>query len=262
LTAPSAVTSVVSSTAPVRGPSSHPGWLDGDRRRRADQLISTFENSTTAIRYDYAENVHDGRGITSGRAGFTTSTCDARDVVDRYGAAVPGNGLSRFLPELRRLCAIGSDATDRLPAAAYIESWRSAAGDPAFRQAQDAIVDRDSFQPAMTAADALSLQSPLARAELYDTAIQHGTDSDSDSLGAVVSRTVRKVGAPQAVGEASWLNSFFTERIATLRHADPSKGWRDTTDRVECMRRLAQAGQADMPGPLDFTVYGDRFSIA
>jgi len=246
---------------PTTKPLANPSWLDGDRRHRADQLISAFENSTTVIRYDYAENIHDGRGITSGRAGFTTSTCDARDVIDRYSTAVSTNGLALFLPELRRLCEAGSDATGGLPAAAYIEAWRLSATDPIFRQAQDAIVDRDSFQPAMIAADAIGLRSPLARAELYDTAIQHGTDSDSDGLGAIIRRTIGKVGAPAASGEAGWLNSYFNERIATLRNADRARGWRATTDRVECMRRLANAGHDDLGGPLSFSVYGDDFSI-
>src|SRR5262245_33374802 len=48
--------------------------LDADQRRRVDQLISAFENSTTEIQYDYAENIDDGRGVTAGRAGFTTAT--------------------------------------------------------------------------------------------------------------------------------------------------------------------------------------------
>ncbi|MFD8756116.1 hypothetical protein ACFV0O_34830 [Kitasatospora sp. NPDC059577] len=33
------------------------GGLTPDQRRRADQLISVFENSTTEIQYGYAENI-------------------------------------------------------------------------------------------------------------------------------------------------------------------------------------------------------------
>ncbi len=248
-----ATTSVASPRSPA---------LDGDRRRRADQLISAFENSTTVIRYDYAEDIGDGRGITSGRAGFTTATCDGRDVVDRYTAVAPGNGLVRFLPELRRLCDAGSATTSGLPAAAYIAAWAAAAADPRFRSAQDAIVESQYFAPAMAAADALGLRSPLARAELYDTAIQEGTDDDRDALGSVIARTTARVGTPAAVGEAVWLDHYFTERISTLRN--PSTGqsaaWAATIDRVECMRRLAKAGHAELDGPFHFTVYGDEFT--
>ena len=38
----------------------------------ADELVSAFENSTTEVQYGYAENLGDGRGVTAGRAGFTT----------------------------------------------------------------------------------------------------------------------------------------------------------------------------------------------
>jgi chitosanase len=240
----------------VVGPTA-PG-LDGERRRRADQLISAFENSTTVIQYDYAEDIGDGRGITSGRAGFTTADCDARDVIERYASTAPGNVLVRFLRELGRLCDAGSADTTGLPAADYIRAWRQAANDPAFRAAQDAVVNTAYFGPAMAAADALGLRTPLARAELYDTAIEEGTDNDHDGLGAVVARTNGQAGSPATIGEAAWLDHFFSERIATLAQ---NQAWADTTDRVECMRRLARAGQSNLDGPIHFTVYGDDFTI-
>ena len=51
--------------------------LNPEQRHRADALISIFENGTPKIQYGYAENIRDGRGITAGRAGFTTATGDA-----------------------------------------------------------------------------------------------------------------------------------------------------------------------------------------
>jgi chitosanase len=53
-------------------------------KHRAEQIISSFENSTTVIQYGYAENLHDGRGITAGRAGFTSGTDDLLAVVQLY----------------------------------------------------------------------------------------------------------------------------------------------------------------------------------
>ena len=132
--------SIATSTSVETAAAADP-WLNIDQRRRIDQLISTFENSTTDIDYDYAENIGDGRGVTAGRAGFTTATCDAAQVIRVYGDTTPDNDLARFLPELDRLCEEASDDTSGLPEADYIEAWTVAAGDEAFRAAQDAVVD-------------------------------------------------------------------------------------------------------------------------
>lgn len=50
------------------------------QRRRADQLISNFENSTSEIHYCYVEALDDGRGYTVGGAGFTSATGDLLEV--------------------------------------------------------------------------------------------------------------------------------------------------------------------------------------
>src|SRR5262245_21464933 len=113
-----------------------PHWLDAEQRRRADQLISAFENSSTDIDYAYAENLGDGRGVTAGRAGFTTATCDALEVVELYSERVGDNVLTSFVPELERLCDEESDETAGLPEAEYVAAWQEAAADEHFVAAQ------------------------------------------------------------------------------------------------------------------------------
>jgi chitosanase len=228
------------------------GGLTADQRRRADQLVSVFENSTTELQYGYAEDLGDGRGITSGRAGFTTRTCDALDVVERYGEAP----LARYLPELERLCAEDSDDTAGL--AGYVGAWAEAAEDPAFRHVQDEVVDETYFLPAMALADDLGLETAVARVALYDAAIQHGIGEDADGLPAMIERT------GPVDDEADWLAAFSAERLATLRHpadATTAAEWRESTDRVRCLQSIADAGNEDLDGPLRCTVYGDDFTI-
>ena len=59
------------------GPGSQAGiTFTQEQRIIADQIMSVFENDTPAIQYGYAENLHDGRGVTAGRAGFTSATGD------------------------------------------------------------------------------------------------------------------------------------------------------------------------------------------
>ncbi len=238
--------------------------LTGDQRRRADQLISIFENSTTVIQYGYAENIHDGRGVTAGRAGFTTNDGDAAKVIQAYTDQVPGNPLARFLPELNRLAAAASGDTSGLPEADYIAAWKQAAQDPAFRQVQDDQVDARYFNPAMQDADQLGLQTALARAELYDASIQHGNGSEYDALPALISRTTAKAGSPAQAGEQQWLNTFFDVRVDDLTNPANSATaaeWRGSVDRVEALRRIAATGNYQLDGPFTVTAFGSSYTI-
>lgn len=238
--------------------------LSSAQRRRADQLVSAFENSTTDIRYDYAENLGDGRGVTAGRAGFTTATCDALAVIEIYTERVAENELARFTDELERLCDENNDDTTGLPESDYIAAWRVAAEDERFRSAQDAVVDREYYDPAMEAADDNGVRTALARAQLYDAAIQHGAGDDPDGLYALIDRTNERVGSPEEAGEQDWLDAFFDVRIETLNdpaNAETAEAWRESVDRVECMRRIAETYGHELDGPITFSVYGDEFSI-
>ncbi|MFB7907054.1 chitosanase [Kitasatospora sp. NPDC056076] len=240
------------------------GGLTPDQRRRADQLVSVFENSTTTIQYGYAENINDGRGVTAGRAGFTTNDGDALKVVRAYTAVAPDNPLARFIPELERLAAAGSGDTGGLPEADYIAAWQQAAQDPAFRQVQDDQVDQRYFTPAMDQADRLGLTTALARAELYDASIQHGNGGEYDALPALIGRTTAKAGAPSAAGERAWLDAFFDVRIDDLNNpanSSTAEEWRKSVDRVECLRRIAATGNYDLDGPFTITAYGSGYTI-
>ncbi|MFH9072092.1 chitosanase [Streptomyces alboflavus] len=246
------------------------GGLSAEQRRRADQLVSVFENGTTKIQYGYAENLDDGRGVTAGRAGFTTDDGDALEVVRAYTDKKPDNPLARFLPALKRLAdgdgADGgdSDGSRPLPDADYIAAWKRAAADPVFREVQDAQVDDRYFTPALRAADKAGLRSPLAVAELYDASIQHGNGSDGDGLPALVRRTTAQAGTPAEAGEKAWLDAFFDVRVHDLTHpvnADTAVEWRMSVDRVEAVRRLAESGHRDLDGPFTVTAFGSRYSI-
>jgi chitosanase len=240
------------------------GGLTADQRRRADQLISVFENGTTEIQYGYAENIGDGRGVTAGRAGFTTNDGDALKVIQAYTDQAPDNPLARFVPELQRLADAGSGDTSGLPEADYITAWQQAAADPAFRQVQDAQVDQRYFGPATADADRLGLTTALARAELYDASIQHGNGSEYDALPALISRTTAAVGTPAAAGETAWLDAFFTVRIDDLRNPANSSTrdeWSRSVDRVECLRRIAATGNYTLDGPLSVTAFGSSYTL-
>ncbi len=231
----------------------HPGWLSGDTKRRAEQLTSLFENSTTEIQYAYVEDIHDGRGFTAGRAGFTTATGDALEVIELYTTRVPANPLAKYLPRLRALAKSESGSVVGLDG--FAAAWTTAAGDPAFRKAQDDVEDQLYFVPAMKRADDLHLATALARAEVYDAIIQHGEGDDPDGLPALLAKTAKDVGGTPATGidENKWLDAFFTVRRADLAHASDAstrEAWAESVSRVDALRALAKAGNYDLHGPI------------
>jgi chitosanase len=149
--------------------------LAPQQKLRTEQLISLFENSTLDFQYGYAEVLGDGRGVTAGRAGFTTGTGDAYEVVKQYTDRVPHNPLARYLPELKRLLT-AADRDDVSKLGGFIRAWRQAAQDPLFRAIQDRTMEEMYYLPALAHAQAQGARLVLSRSVLYDTIIQHGNE--------------------------------------------------------------------------------------
>lgn len=228
-------------------------WLTSDQKRRAEALTSLFENSTQQLQYAFAEALGDGRGITAGRAGFTTATGDVLLVVQLYTDRSPDNPLAAYLSELKRLADAGSDDISGLDG--FIDAWVQAAQDPAFRTAQDDVVDELYYRPAMQHADDLGLQTALARAALYDAIIQHGDGNDPDGLPALIQRASDAVGGnpAQGVDEKVWLLAFLKVRRADLAQAyDPATRdvWAQSVGRVDVFSQIAASGNYDLHGPI------------
>lgn len=242
----------------------HDSGLSGLAKRRAEALTSLFENGTPTLQYGYAEVLGDGRGLTAGRAGFTSGTNDLCQVVKAYVAKKPDSDLHRYLPRLEQLAALPDDSKERGSSKGLeglAAAWAVAAKDPAFRAVQDQQVDQLYFRPSQKHADALGLITPLARAQLYDAIIQHGDGSDPDGLPALISRANTKAGGTpkSGVNERVWLAAFLSVRRADLTHAhDPAtrQEWARSVDRVSVFDDLLRVGNLALKGP--FTVkHGD-----
>ncbi len=72
-----------------------------DQKRRCERFTSVFKNGTFELQYACVEHLPDGRGYTSGRAGFTTAAGDALELVQKYTAIKADNPLAKYLPELQ-----------------------------------------------------------------------------------------------------------------------------------------------------------------
>jgi chitosanase len=225
--------------------------LTGLRKHRAEQLINLFENGSTKSHYDYVESLHDGRGITAGKVGFTTANGDLLVVVKEYTRRKSKNSLVKFLPRLRELAEEESDSAKGLNG--FTKAWKVAARDPVFRNVQDSITDRIYYQPAIRHARRLGLQTALAQAAIYDTIIQHGDGEDPDSLSAILERTNQAVGGTPATGvdEEVWLDNFLKVRREDLAHAydeNTRAEWSQSVGRCDVFMMLAERGNYNLSG--------------
>jgi chitosanase len=232
--------------------------VDAERKHRAAQITSTFENSTLELQYDYVENIGDGRGITAGRAGFTSATGDLLLIVRRYLEAKPDNVLAHYIPALEAVN--GTDSMKGL--GGFADAWAAAAEDPDFRRLQDQLVDELYFDPAMTMAADLGIETPLGQVIIWDTMIQHGAGGDNGTW-AIIKETEKDAGVV-GQNESAWLDSFLDARLrhllrmyrATTENADLS-----SESRVDALRSLLQEGNLALEPPLTWEVYGDRFEL-
>ena len=231
---------------------------DGDRKRRAAQITSTFENSTTELQYAYAENIGDGRGITAGRAGFTSGTSDLLLLVRRYTELKPDNALAPYLPALEAVN--GTDSEESL--AGFTDAWAQSAADPAKRALQDDLVDELYFNPAMTLARDVGLTTALGQAVMWDTMIQHGRGGENGTT-AIIEETRATMGGDVAGEEAGWLNAFLDARLHHLGHSygDSPDAEESSTSRVEAFKASIADGAFTLDPPLSWTAYGRTFTV-
>ncbi len=237
------------------------GLANPATKRRAEKVISTFENSTTKIQYDYAENLDDGRGITAGRAGFCSGTGDLLEVVQRYTQLKPGNELAKYLPALE--ADNNSDSTKGL--SGFEKAWKHASdNDPALNQAQDEVYDELYFNPAMARAEAAGIHTAVGQLIVLDIIIQHGEGDDPDGLPAIMQEAIAAMGGPANGNEQAWLQKLLQiRRHHLLNPADPStqQDWAESVDRVTALESILATGNFDLKPPLSWSVYGDSFKV-
>ena len=231
----------------------------------AERLTSLFENGTTRVRYAYAERLRDGRGITAGRAGFTTATGDAFEVVRRYCELKPQNPLAKYLPRLAELKDAESD--DMKGLYGYIPNWARAAKDAVFRRVQDEATDEMYFAPSQRYADRFGLKFALSRAFLFDSILQHGDGADDDGLRALLKRTAKQTGGAPARGvdEKVWLAAFIAVRRADLAHAFDAKTrreWAGSVGRCDVFSQIAAVGNYDLTTPFEIVWEKKRYTIS
>ena len=267
-----AVPVVLAATAYGSSPTAHddpwPGPPSATSQRRAPEglaaptmknlaqkLVASAENSTLDWRsaYAYVQDIGDGQGYTAGIIGFCTGTHDLLVLVEHYTAAHPDNGLTRYLPALRKVDGTASHAglDPGFPAA-----WRAEAKVPAFQAAQDAERDRIYFDPAVSTAkrDGLGL---LGQFIYYDAIVFHGPGTDG--FYGIRERAMRLAKTPAEGGsEKAYLSAFLDIRRATMRAKHPGI---DTSRIDTAQRKFLEEGNLELRTPLVWKVYGETYKV-
>jgi chitosanase len=221
----------------------------------AEAMTSIWENDTPILAYAYSENINDGRGYTSGRAGFCTGTGDAIQVIDCYDklrTAANGNLMAKYMPALT---TINNGDTSLLDAVGnWITDWGASYTNTTtrsdFMHCQDQISDLLYYTPAMQAAAKYGLTTALTRAALYDMWINQGDDALVLKTNSALGVT-GKIGVGNSVTEDQWLQKFIELRRDVLA-ADST--WKTSVDRVAGYEKARRRGNWDFSKPIDSAV--------
>jgi chitosanase len=251
---PAAPTAGTSTTGPGTPLPSATGLEDPKKKAYALELISSAENSTLSWRneFGYLEDLGDGRGYTGGIVGFCSGTSDMLALVTEYTRRKPVNLLAKYLPALRTVD--GSDSHAGLDPG-FTAAWTAAAADPVFQKTQEDERDRVYFDPAVTLARTDGLRA-LGQFMYFDAAVMHGMPG----LRSIRADAMNAAMTPRQGGdETVWLSAFLDARV---REMQTEEAHSDTTRVDTAQRVFLRASNLDLNAPLNWRVYGDRYSIA
>lgn len=220
-------------------------------------MVSAFENATTEVQYDYIEDIHDGRGYTAGKAGFTTATGDLWEVVRIYGTRTSNSVFHPVEDILKERAEKESASLEGLHSLPRL--WRKACEDDVFITVQDDLVVKMYKAPARKYLAKYKLNSELAYLVFYDSLIQQGDGSDPDSFSGIIKKMSARPG-----DEKEFLTTFLEAREQILTNPtnqDTKDEWRKSVDRVKALRRLLSDENWNLKVPFTLKVWGQRFTV-
>lgn len=219
------------------------------------QMTSTLENSDTQLRFNYAENLGDERGITFGCIGFCTGTYDGNILLKYYTELNPDNTLAKYIPALDKIDAGPHDEADGdgnpgvEGLSGFIQDVNSC-DDPLFKKAQMDKLDEYYYNPAMELADSIGAKNALTKAFIYDMCVRHGADGAESIINNA--GITPKQGADE--------NTFLWKLISLRDEKLKQEGIEDV-DRNQGYKNLLNSGNVDLKTPFKFVAYGDYFTI-
>ncbi len=236
------------------------------------EMVNSAEQSaldwTTA--YPYCEDIHDGRGYTTGIAGFTTDSAGATTddgpgvlgVILYYNTTVPGNVLAKYTTALQTAANAGTASHTAIDAVgAFCTDWATAAADATFENAQQHDFDITAFDPARELAQADGL-GVLGQALYVDDSILNGYGGDPSLVHDVAVAKNAAMTPAQGGDEGTYLEAFVAAYRASIL-ADAGHASDGSIGRADTMwGPLVTARNLDLHAPLHWSMYGEGFDIA
>jgi chitosanase len=221
--------------------------LDPALAARIKAITNVFEVGSPEPDYAYVENLGDGRGFTVTQYGFCTYNDEVSWVINRHARDMPDTPLKQFLPYLPPL----AKGTGTAGLAGFPRAWREEArSSKSLAAACDEEANRLYFFPAVEAASAAGIESPVGVSIFYDTLLQHGTSTDADSLKSILARAIAATGGRERTTEPEFLNTFLDIRKSVLESPANRKTasvWRRSARRVDALRNLLETNPDLVP---------------
>lgn len=224
---------------------------------RVDQVVSVFEYGSTEVQYCTIEDIHDGRGYTAGRAGFTTATGDFYELILRYRKLdknSPFNPYESLLKERARDMSSSVKGLEEVPMI-----WSRLCATDLFKSAQDQLVEDFYKKPARLHMKEFGIKSALGYLIFHDTILQQGDGQDPDSFIGVISK-MKTIPA----NEKDFLIEFLNSRAEILIHphnAETEDVWKDSVDRAYALRKLVESERFNLNSPFKLHVWDTDWSI-
>ncbi|THA67170.1 chitosanase [Streptomyces sp. A0958] len=226
-------------------------------REIAWKLLASAEGSTLDWRTQYAtiEDSGDGTGYAAGIVGFCSGTHDMLTFVEAYTKDHPDSPLAPFVPALRKVDGTGShEGLDP----GFTGAWKKAAEDPAFREAQDEVRDKQYFEPAVRLAKLDGLGT-LGQFIYFDAMVLQGPGHEADSFYGIRKAALAEADTVAEGGdESAYLDIFLDSARAVMK----SKKNQHDTSRIDTTQRVfLEDENLDLEPPLTWKMYGETFHI-
>lgn len=210
-------------------------------------LVSIAENGTTQwwTKFNYCENIHDGRGFTVGLFGSCSGTGDLLIQIQELQNISPGHALTQFIPALKKTKGSSTRGLELLPVV-----LKELGDDKAWQLATFRTLFKLYWKPAYDEAVKQQMPSAASLGFMYDIALNHGTD------------VLPKLCHGLSGGEKSRYAMLIQHRILEIRNdpsTNPGKNGEPQYDR--CTMWHGFLNNMELTLPIHCTCYGDKFTI-
>lgn len=202
------------------------------QKKTSQAIVNIFETGLALGDYGNVTLLNGDSGhLTYGRSQTTLASGNLFLLISGYATAEGAHYADQFKPYLPRLEHNDFSLDHDFP---FRDLLEHAGSDPVMHSVQDEFFDRVYWDPAATMAAQLKITSGLGCCVVYDSTV-HG------SWRMIRDRTNDQSGAPDTLGENSWIQSYISIRRDWLANNSNPLLHR-TVYRMDELGRLATSG--------------------